>query len=72
MCKICDKKYISRKGLWGHNKTCKLIKNIESKENIIVQPTNSLEEIHNIILELMKNNADFQKQISEFITPLDI
>ena len=67
VCKICDKKYISRKGLWGHNKTCSPVNNIEPKENIIVQPTNSLEEMHNLINELIKNNADFQKQMSEFI-----
>jgi hypothetical protein len=70
VCKICDKKYNSRKGLWGHSKTCKPMTNIEPKENIIIQIPNSCEEIHNmanILNELMKNNMDLQLKMSEFI-----
>ena len=62
-CKICDKIFFSRSGLWRHNrKTC-----------IEIQPqTNTLDDLSNIVLEfvkiskeLQKQNTDLQKQILE-------
>jgi hypothetical protein len=64
-CKNCDKKYKSRKGLWGHNKTCTPVINTEPQENIIIEQ-NSPEEskmLTVMMAELMKNNAVFQQQM---------
>ena len=62
-CKICNKMFVSRSGLWRHNKkTC-----------IEIQPqTNTSDDLSNIVLEfikiskeLQKQNTDLQKQILE-------
>jgi hypothetical protein len=64
-CTICNKKYNSRNGLWKHSKICK-------GENIIVKdklPSNNDESINfftNLVLEVVKNNAELQKQNQEF------
>lgn len=69
-CKNCDKIYISRKGLWGHNKICKQIINAEPEENNIIKPSNSSDDINNMITmltDIMKTNNNFFKQMSELI-----
>jgi len=65
VCKKCDKKYKSRKGLWGHNKTCDVIIKSELQENNII-PQNTPEEVKNLttmVIELMKSNAVLQQQM---------
>jgi len=47
-CKICDKKYESRTGLWGHNQNCKR----ETDENTL---SSKIDILENIILEMAKN-----------------
>jgi hypothetical protein len=62
-CKICNKMFVSRSGLWRHNKkTCTEIK----------PQTNTSDDLSNIVLEfikiskeLQKQNTDLQKQILE-------
>ena len=63
-CAICEKIYKSRVGLWYHLKKCKpdiLIENEEKTipENII--PENSMTFLTNLVLEVVKNNADLIK-----------
>ena len=64
-CKICDKKYKSRKGLWGHNKICNPITKTEPQENVIIQQ-NSPEEIKmltSMMVEFMKHSTILQQQM---------
>ena len=64
-CATCNKTYNSRNGLWKHSKICK-------GENIIVNnklPLNndaSITFFTNLVLEVVKNNAELQKQNQEF------
>ncbi len=53
-CEICDKEYQSRNGLWVHRKICRQVKtaNIENDDN-------------SILIELVKQNQDFQKFMME-------
>ena len=53
-CEICDKEYQSRNGLWVHRKICGQVKtdNIENDDN-------------SILIELVKQNQDFQKFMME-------
>ena len=67
ICKYCDKGYKVRNSLWYHEKKC--INN--NDENIIVNNNltqNSSEVVHltNLVLELVKNNTELQKQNQDF------
>ena len=75
-CKFCSKEYNSRKGLWGHNKKCNTIKNniecdiidgakTEMNQNVIEFLMKENTEMKNIVLEVVKSNADLQKQMVE-------
>jgi hypothetical protein len=65
-CKICDKVYKSRVGLWRHKKTCD---DEEKKFNIKDQKIELLINEHvdfkNIIIDLVKSNTELQKQMLE-------
>jgi hypothetical protein len=72
-CKFCSKEYNSRKGLWCHNKTCNDDIGIESIGAANPEPTQTVieylmkenTEMKNIVLEVVKSNADLQKQMVE-------
>jgi hypothetical protein len=70
-CKICKKVYESRSGLWRHKKTCVAPKPesiggyIKEKDTMIELLINENKDFKNIILELVKNNGDLQKQMME-------
>ena len=55
-CVNCNKKYKDRSGLWKHKKICK-------KEHITNDT--SMTFLTNLVLEVVKNNADLQKQNQE-------
>lgn len=55
-CNNCNKIYKSRYGLWNHKKNC-------NDNNININDKN----IMNVILEVVKNNSDFQKQMFDFV-----
>ena len=55
-CANCKKPYGSRNGLWKHKKMCTI-------EIDITNPTNT--QLTNAIMELIKQNQDFQKQLIE-------
>ena len=58
----CGKKYKDRTGLWKHKKTCNLVKN----PNIsIVNNNNDITFLTNLVLEVVKNNSELQKQNQE-------
>jgi hypothetical protein len=70
-CDLCSKKYKSRVGLWRHKKTCVAPKPesvggyIKEKDPMIELLINENKDFKNIILELVKNNSDLQKQMME-------
>jgi len=75
-CKFCSKEYSSRKGLWGHNKKCNTNKNntecdsidgvkSETNQTVIEYLMKENSEMKNIVLEVVKSNADLQKQMVE-------
>ena len=62
ICCHCHKVYRSREGLWYHFKKC----NQESVENIIIAetiPTEGVNTLTTMVIELMKSNAELQKQL---------
>ena len=63
-CKICNKIYKDRTGLWRHNKKC--IKNIELNNDELnnIEPTN-FDTLTNLVLEVVKSNNELQKQNNE-------
>ena len=70
-CKICNKQYKSRNGIWKHSKNCK----IDENENITISISenntslNSIihdnEDFKKLILEVVRNNTELQKQNNE-------
>jgi hypothetical protein len=80
-CKFCNKIYNSRVGLWYHNKKCNTIKPNTNKNNtecdsidgaksetnqtVIEYLMKENTEMKNIVLEVVKSNADLQKQMVE-------
>ena len=55
-CINCKKPYGSRNGLWKHRKMCSVEMNEETSSN---------NQLTNAIMELIKQNQDFQKQLIE-------
>ena len=78
-CNICSKQYKSRVGLWKHMKKCISISEPEPEpiidsvkttneidnENLIELLIEEHKDFKNLILEMMKSNADLQKQMIE-------
>ena len=66
-CKLCDKVYKSRKGLWGHNKKCNEIttNNTIIEHTETVSPEGEIKNLTTMVIELMKSNADLQTQMME-------
>jgi len=67
-CTICDKTYKDRTGLWKHKKHCAEKEKDKDKEELFTKD-DKIEilikeniDFKNIILDLVKNNGDFQKQ----------
>ena len=54
-CNICNKKYMSRNGLWKHKMKC------NSKSNIITKNNNENNITPELVLELIKNNEELMK-----------
>ena len=60
-CSICHKEYKSNVGLWKHKKKC--IPSIIPEENIILDASsNEMKVLSNLVLEVIKNNSELQKQ----------
>ena len=72
----CGKEYFYRQGLYNHRKKCKSIEQElyePPSENMIIQvnsnstsnSTNDMTQLTNLVIEVVKNNSDFQKQMFE-------
>ena len=64
-CYNCEKVYMSRNGLWKHLKKCKIDENvvIDKPDNVI---DNDNAELKKLILDVLKNNNELQKQNQDF------
>jgi hypothetical protein len=62
-CKFCSKNYKSRKGLWGHNKTCNIILEESNVEESVQKPQEDVKTLTSLVMELMKSNTELQKQL---------
>ena len=76
ICKICNKIYKSRKGLWFHNKTC-----ISNEEHLIdTESKNSFNDIllkeraefKDILIDIVKNNNEIHTQMLSICKSLSV
>ena len=73
ICSICYKEYKSNVGLWKHKKNCKINADfpieshplLESKDKIIELLIKENAEFKIIMLDIVKNNGELQKQMFE-------
>jgi hypothetical protein len=68
MCKICEKIFNDRSGLWRHNKKC-ITEKKDSEELVVTEtsPTNEIQELKDIMKYLMKENSDMKGMMMEVI-----
>ena len=59
-CNNCSKIYKSRNGLWLHSKKCK-----EEKQEATPKSDDEIKLLTNLVLEVVKSNADLQKQLMD-------
>jgi hypothetical protein len=75
-CSTCSKPYRSRVGLWKHTKTCVNATEASEQneqeddtpsENIVIykyeKNENDINQLTNLVIEVVKNNSEFQKQM---------
>jgi hypothetical protein len=62
-CKICNKEYTSRVGLWRHNKNC--ISNSVDEQSIVIHQEPTTPELISLITELVKSHNGLQDSILE-------
>ena len=58
----CGKKYKDRTGLWKHKRTCNLVKKLDLAA---ANNNNDIAFLTNLVLEVVKNNSELQKQNQE-------
>ena len=69
ICPNCSKIYISRNGLWIHKKKCNsenIIQNTEEVNENNIKTSIEVSYLSNLMLEVVKNNNELQKQNQEF------
>jgi hypothetical protein len=72
-CIICNKVYKSRTGIWRHKKICqeteineKNCNYIKNENTILDSSSNEIKALTELVLELVKNNTELQKQNQDF------
>ena len=72
-CVRCNKQYKTVSGIWKHNKTCinlglsnKLINEDIKEETVLDASSNEFKVLTDLVLELVKNNTELQKQNQDF------
>jgi len=65
---LCGKRYKTRSGLWKHKMTCKIVQSAEPFSEINESVTNEENDLFlkNMVMEVIKNNNELQKQNQEF------
>ena len=64
-CIRCNKVYKTASGLWKHNKICVALQGEQNISVITPYPNEDVKTLTTLVMELMKNNADLQKQMLE-------
>jgi len=71
-CKICNKIYKNRNGLWYHKKKCKKPEPVvpaelykKDEKDVITLLITENKDFKNLIMDLVKSNTDLQKQMME-------
>ena len=65
-CKLCDKEFSSRVGLWKHNKKCDFSQfNVMNNDNNLISNNNEITNLTHLICELVKSNTDIHKSVIE-------
>ena len=65
-CRHCKKHYTARNSLWYHEKKC-----VNNSKNIVLEPIvkenkdTEIKVLKNLVLEVVKNNTELQKQTNE-------
>jgi hypothetical protein len=75
ICKICNKSYKGRNGLWYHEQKCGInksentksentkIENTKIENTIVDSSSNEIKILTNLVIELVKSNNELQKQM---------
>ena len=63
-CKNCNKEYLSRVGLWKHNKIC-LHNKQDTEDNTYMYEGINIKDKDTLVLHLLKQNGDLQNKIIE-------
>jgi hypothetical protein len=75
ICSLCSKEYKSNVGLWKHKKICKEVKPVTTSPIYMTQAASITQSASmppdvtfftNLVLEVVKNNAELQKQNQDF------
>ena len=64
-CEYCQKSYKERTGLWKHKKTCQTVPPEKEKDNLINILLKENTDFKNIIIDVIKNNSNLQKQFTD-------
>jgi len=62
-CKICNKPYYSKKGLWQHSKQCKVTTTAPSQSNASTEDPSGLIATATLMSEMFKSNHSFMLQL---------
>jgi hypothetical protein len=63
----CGKKYAYHSGLWKHKKTCDYLASLSPTSEFVSDPEPIPQIDPNILLEIIKQNQELQKQMFEFM-----
>ena len=64
-CLNCKKQFMTRNGLWKHKKTCQTVPPEKEKDNLINILLKENTDFKNIIIDVIKNNSNLQKQFTD-------
>ena len=67
VCGNCNNEYKSRKGLWGHKKTCNINHQITSNNNIAFEIVDKQKTNNDVIQVLIKENSDFKTMLMDML-----
>ena len=71
ICKYCEKKYKSKSGLWYHHRTCDMNNSDDDIQELSqtepIQQYQNPQIDPNILLEIIKQNQELQKQMIDFM-----
>ena len=73
ICKLCDKKYSSRNGLWKHKQKCNFIDDeLNSENDEYMYNGINIKDKDTLVLHLLKQNGNLQNKIIEMASQSNI